>query len=143
MAEMIPVYLFTGFLESGKTRMIQESMENEKFNAGQKTLIIQCEEGEEELDLSAFAGKNCYFELIEDESDINKKKLSELSKKYKPERVIVEYNGMWQIGKFYESMPASWSVFQEVMFADANTFVNYNNNKKQDICFFIFIILLF
>ena len=130
MADMIPVYLFTGFLESGKTRMIQESMENEKFNAGQKTLIIQCEEGEEELDLSAFAGKNCYFELIEDESDINKKKLSELSKKYKPERVIVEYNGMWQIGKFYESMPASWSVFQEVMFADANTFVNYNNNMR-------------
>ena len=130
MADMIPVYLFTGFLESGKTRMIQESMENEKFNNGQKTMIIQCEEGEEELDLSAFAGKNCYFELIENESDINKKKLAELSKKHKLDRVIIEYNGMWQIGKLYEALPSNWSVFQEVMFADANTFVNYNNNMR-------------
>ena len=127
MADMIPVYLFTGFLESGKTRMIQESMENEKFNNGQKTMIIQCEEGEEELDLSAFAGKNCYFESIE---DINRKKLAELAKKHKLDRVIIEYNGMWQIGKLYEALPSNWSVFQEVMFADANTVINYNNNMR-------------
>ena len=130
MADMIPVYLFTGFLESGKTRMIQESMENEKFNNGQKTMIIQCEEGEGELDLSAFAGKNCYFESIEDEGDITRKKLTELSKKHKLDRVIIEYNGMWQIGKLYEALPSNWSVFQEVMFADANTFINYNNNMR-------------
>ena len=31
MAYKIPVYLFTGFLEGGKTHMIQESMESEQF----------------------------------------------------------------------------------------------------------------
>ena len=40
----IPVYIFTGFLEGGKTHIIQESMEDERFNSGEKTLIILCEE---------------------------------------------------------------------------------------------------
>ena len=54
----IPVYLFTGFLEAGKTRLVQETMEDERFNAGESTLILLCEEGEEELDVSSFPYKN-------------------------------------------------------------------------------------
>ena len=50
MAQQIPVYLFTGFLEGGKTRIIQESMEDKRFNSGEKTLMIQCEDGIEELE---------------------------------------------------------------------------------------------
>ena len=38
----IPVYLFTGFLESGKTKFIQETLEDERFNAGEKTLLLLC-----------------------------------------------------------------------------------------------------
>ena len=48
----IPVYLFTGFLESGKTKFIQETLEDERFNDGTPTLLLLCEEGIEEfLDL--------------------------------------------------------------------------------------------
>ena len=126
----IPVYLFVGFLEGGKTRMIQETMENEKFNNGQKTLILLCEEGEEELDPSRFASKNCYLEVIEDESDINLKNLTEIAKKHKLDRIVIEYNGMWQLGTLYENMPLEWAIFQQVMFADAKTFVSYNANMR-------------
>ena len=68
MVNQLPVYLFTGFLEGGKTHIIQESMEDQKFNSGEKTLLIQCEEGEEEFDFSRFWGKNVYLEIIDKES---------------------------------------------------------------------------
>ena len=107
MAYKIPVYLFTGFLEGGKTHMIQESMESEQFNSGDKTLIIQCEEGVDELDLSAFASKNCYLELIEDPDDLTADNLTAMAKKYKADRVIIEYNGMWPLNTLYEIGRAS------------------------------------
>ena len=48
MANEIPVYLFVGFLESGKTKFIQETFEDPNFDSGDKTLLLVCEEGEEE-----------------------------------------------------------------------------------------------
>ena len=73
----IPVYLFTGFLEGGKTHIIQESMCDERFNTGEKTLIILCEEGIEELDVSEFYGKNVYLATIDAESELTAEKLEE------------------------------------------------------------------
>ena len=46
----VPVYLFTGFLEAGKTKMIQETLEDEGFNDGSHILLLVCEEGLEEYD---------------------------------------------------------------------------------------------
>ena len=131
MASKIPVYLFTGFLEGGKTHIIQESMEDKRFNSGEKTLILQCEEGVDELDLSRFWGKNIYLETIEDESEINKENLTALGKKHKIDRVIIEYNGMWMLNTLYENLPDNWGLYQEMMFADANTFISYNANMRQ------------
>ena len=130
MAYKIPVYLFTGFLEGGKTHMIQESMESEQFNSGDKTLIIQCEEGVDELDLSAFASKNCYLESIEDPEELTAASLTAMAKKYKADRVIIEYNGMWPLNTLYENLPANWAIFQEMMFAEAKTFITYNQNMR-------------
>ena len=55
MARQIPVYLFVGQLESGKTKFIQETMEDPQFDSGDKTLLLVCEEGEEEYDPDRFA----------------------------------------------------------------------------------------
>ena len=110
MAYKIPVYLFTGFLEGGKTHMIQESMESEQFNSGDKTLIIQCEEGVDELDLSAFASKNCYLETIEEPEELTSANLTAMAKKYKADRIIIEYNGMWPLQALYENMPCRLSM---------------------------------
>lgn len=131
MASKIPVYLFTGFLEGGKTHIIQESMEDQRFNSGEKTLLIQCEEGVDEYDFSKFWGKNVYLETIDDEEQINEAYLTSLGAKHKIDRVIIEYNGMWSLQTLYENLPSGWGVYQEMMFADANTFLSYNANMRQ------------
>ena len=131
MASMIPVYLFTGFLEGGKTHIIQESMEDQRFNSGEKTLILQCEEGIDELEPDRFWAKNVYLEQIESESEINREHLTAIGKKHRLDRVVVEYNGMWNLSTLYENLPDNWAVYQEMLFADAGTFLTYNTNMRQ------------
>ena len=126
----IPVYVFTGFLDAGKTRFIQETLEDPRFNAGEKTLLLVCEEGEEEFDPSTFSGKNVYIETVEDQDEITEEELEALRKKHRAERVCVELNGMCQIGDFYAKFPESWVVYQEIMFAEAGTFPLYNANMR-------------
>jgi len=95
--KQIPVYLFTGFLSGGKTHMIQESLEDKRFHATDNTLILLCEQGEDELDPTRFYDKNVYLEIIEDEEELTEALLTALAGKHKPGRVIIEYNGMWQM----------------------------------------------
>lgn len=127
----IPVYLFTGFLDGGKTSIIQESMEDQRFNSGEKTLILQCEEGEVELDPEKFWGKNIWLETIGREEDLTIERLTEIGKRHRLDRVIIEYNGMWNLSTLYGNLPAGWGIYQEMLFADANTFLTYNANMRQ------------
>lgn len=126
----IPVYLFTGFLEGGKTRFIQETLEDPRFNKGERTLLLLCEEGEEEYDISTYPNKEVFQEVIEDESELHPQHLTELLQKHNAERVIIEYNGMWQLKMLFERLPDNWTVYQEMCFADATTFLTYNANMR-------------
>ena len=130
MSAKIPVYLFTGFLEAGKTKAIQETMEDPRFNDGERTLILLCEEGIEEIDVSKFPAKNVYVEVIENRDDLKEDYLLSLQKKYKIERVVAEYNGMWLLEDFYSAFPPKWFLYQEIMFADSSTFISYNSNMR-------------
>ena len=127
-----PVYLFTGFLEAGKTRLIQETMEDSDFNAGEPTLILLCEEGEGELDPSSFAhgAENVAVRTVDSPDEINEAALKKWQKECSFRRVLVEYNGMWQIGDFYSRLPKNYVVYQEIMMADATTFAAYNANMR-------------
>jgi G3E family GTPase len=127
----IPVYLFTGFLEGGKTTIIQESLNDQNFNSGEKTLILLCEEGIEELDPSKFWGQNVTIEVIDSEDMITEEKLLSYTKGRKLDRIIIEYNGMWLLQTLYDNFPENWGIYQNMMFADANTFISYNNNMRQ------------
>lgn len=126
----IPVYLFLGFLESGKTKFIQDTLCDERFNSGEKTLLIVCEEGVEEYEPSLFSGSNVTIKMIEDEADLNAKALSAMQKESGCERVIIEYNGMWQMDALLSNLPKGFTVVQCMMFADATTFINYNSNMR-------------
>lgn len=126
----IPVYVFTGFLDAGKTKFIQGTLEDERFNAGEKTLLLVCEEGEEEYQPSAFAAPNVYMEIIEDQEALDETQLEAMRKKYRAERVCVELNGMQTVSDFYAKLPKSWVVYQEIMFAEAGTFPLYNANMR-------------
>lgn len=130
MAKEIPVYLFTGFLESGKTTFIQGTLEDERFNSGERTLLLVCEEGMEEYDPGTFSGKNVTIQYIDDIKLINPVNLSELVKKSRSERVLIEYNGMWMLDELFAAMPDNWVVYQEFSFADAGTYLNYNANMR-------------
>lgn len=125
----IPVYAFTGFLDSGKTKFIQDTLCDLRFNAGERTLLLICEEGEEEYSLKPYPHKNVYFEVI-DQSKITTEELDGLFKKHRAERVVVELNGMLPATDFYEKMPVDWQVAQEVMFADGNSIMSYNANMR-------------
>ncbi len=126
----IPVYLFTGFLDAGKTTFIQETLEDPRFNDGQKTLILLCEEGEVEYDLSRFPTKNCVLVTLEDEADLNESYLAKLERKEEFAKVVVEYNGMWAMNKLFEAMPPNWIIYQEMCFMDARTILTFNANMR-------------
>ena len=125
----IPVYSFTGFLDSGKTKFIQETLEDPRFNDGERTLILVFEEGEEEYDFSAYPHQNVFLEVLDQET-VTTKQLQALAKKHKVERVVAELNGMQLVGDLYMRFPEDWAVAQEVMFADSTTFQAYNANMR-------------
>jgi len=127
--QQIPVYVFTGFLDSGKTKFIQETLEDPRFNDGEKTLLLVFEEGEEEYDFSAYPQQNVYMEVL-DQQTVTTKQLQALAKKCKAERVVAELNGMQLVGDLYMRFPEEWVVAQEVMFADATTIMSYNANMR-------------
>ncbi len=126
----VPMYVFTGFLESGKTKFIQETLEDERFNAGERTLLLVLEEGEEEYDISTYPHKDVFIEKL-DYEDLSVEKLQTLFKKHRAERVVAELNGMHTASDFYLKTPDDWMIAQEVMFADANTIMSYNANMRQ------------
>ena len=127
--QQIPVYVFTGFLDSGKTKFIQETLEDPRFNAGERTLLLVFEEGEEEYDFSTYPHQNVFQEVL-DQQTVTTKELQALAKKYKAQRVVAELNGMQQVGDLYMRFPENWAVAQEVMFADSTTFQAYNANMR-------------
>ena len=96
----MPVYLITGFLESGKTTFINFTVQQEYFQIEEPTLLIACEEGEVEYDPYVLKRSKTVVETIEEEADFTVEKMVELEKKHRPERIIIEYNGMWKVSDF-------------------------------------------
>ena len=127
----VPVYLFTGFLEAGKTKFIKETMQDENFNdLKRKYLIIQCEEGEEEIEPGDLPG-NVSICTFEREDDLVADRIIARQKRAGADVIVVEYNGMWQLDKFYNALPENFLVFQEIFIADSKTILSYNANMRQ------------
>ncbi len=128
----VPVYVFTGFLESGKTRFIQGTLEDKRFNNGEPTLLLLCEEGVEEYELSRMpnGGKNVTVQVVDEAEELTPQALDTWRKACNAKRVLVEYNGMWLLENLYAALPQGWVIYQELCFADATTFLTYNANMR-------------
>ena len=127
----IAVYLFTGFLEAGKTTFIRDTLRDPNFNDGKRTyLVVTCEEGEEELDPTDL-GENVNVASFSDEASLSKDRLSALQKRAGADILVVEYNGMWSLDSFYNALPDGWIVYQEIFIADSTTILSYNANMRQ------------
>ena len=125
----IPVYLVAGFLDAGKTNFINGILED-GFARQDPTLLLCCEEGEEEYEKNAL--DNVTVITIEDEEDLKCSYLKELEKEYHPKQVLIEYNGMWQMERLYrEVLPANWVLYQIMTFVYAPTFEMYAKNMGQ------------
>ena len=121
----IPVYLFVGFLESGKTKFIQETMEDPQFDSGDKTLLLVCEEGEEEYNPDAFGFGGVTVRYLTDRSQLNRATLEQLEKESACGRVVLEYNGIWTLAELGEALPPHWLVYQCIATADGTTIKTY------------------
>ena len=127
----IPVYLFTGFLDAGKTAFIQETLEDPGFNTGEKTLVLLCEEGENEYRPERFAGGNVSFLPVEEQAGLTTAFLKDYQKKHRVDRVLIEYNGMWPLQALYDALPTDWDIYQIILLADSTTFASYMTNMRQ------------
>ena len=69
--------------------------------------------------------------MIEDEEDLTPQRLAAMDIIHQPERVVIEYNGMWLVSKFEEmELPEGWGVEQQITCVDATTYQVYMANMK-------------
>ena len=128
-----PVYVFSGFLDAGKTTAIKESLWDQNFNAGEKTLILVFEQGDEEYDSDFLEDTNSEVVYYHNIGDLTKAEMKKVDSMYKPERVIIELNGMedetglFKPGALYKE----WEIAQSLTFFDGSTLRLYMNNMKQ------------
>ena len=124
----IPVYLFAGFLDSGKTNFINGILAD-GFSKDNNTLLICCEEGEEEYQSSVL--HNVSVVTVEEEEELNIAHLKELEEQYHPDQILIEYNGMWPLDSLSKILPENWILYQILTFVEASTFELYVKNMGQ------------
>ena len=124
----IPVYLITGFLDSGKTTFINGILE-EGFASGVSTVLISCEEGETEY--SKVSKHFTEIVDVENEEDFTPNFCNGIEKNYKPQQILIECNGMWMLDSILDNVPGNWLVYQVLTFVEASTFEPYSRNFGQ------------
>ena len=120
--------MINGFLESGKTEFIRFTLGQQYFQVRGKTLLILCEEGENEYEPELLRKSRTEVELVECEEDFNPLHLAELEKKHKPERIVIEFNGMWNYKN--ARLPRHWKIEQQITIIDGSTFPVYYTNMR-------------
>ena len=127
----IPIYLFTGFMDSGKTTLIKETLLENGFADQGKSLIICCEDGEVEYDEAELKKINASLVMVENEEDFTADFLNAINMKYLPDQVFIEYNGTWGMDTLTETeLPRGWMVVQSLATVDATTFDMYLANMR-------------
>ena len=130
----VAIYLVNGFLDSGKTTLLHDTMGMDYFNDGQRTVLVRCEDGECEYDEAFLKAHNTVLVSLEDEGQLTAEFFSKLKGLYKPERILVEYNGMWPMETILSvRLPRDWGIFQIITVIDGTTFELYQNNMQSKI----------
>jgi len=133
----IPVYIAAGFLESGKTEFIKGILEDHDFTELRKSLVIACEEGIEEYEPMLLAESNADIVYVEEEEQLTEDYLRSLAKQHKPEMILIELNGMWNLEKLLGTLPEEMPAVQVFTLIDAGTYDNYIANMRSIIMNFI------
>ena len=126
--DRMPLFLINGFLEAGKTAFIKFTLQQDYFQSEGKTLLIVCEEGEEEYEEEFLRETKTAAVYIDEISKLTPEYLEELELLYNPERVLMEWNGMWNPEGL--KLPADWDLYQQITIVDGSSFDLYLNNMK-------------
>lgn len=132
MNEEVAVLLITGFMDSGKTTLINNALYGENFkDSNDRILLICCEDGDEEYDEEKLKTVNANLVMIENEEDFTYETLKRLNDEYKPDTVFIEFNGTWSVTKMYEmKKPAGWFLAQSICTVDSTTYDMYQSNMR-------------
>lgn len=126
------VYIFAGFLNSGKTTALQESLLKTVKTNNVKSIIICTEEGEEEYRMEELKSLCIDVVEVENEEDFTEEFLEKTVEEYMPENVYIEYNGMWDLKAFLDiTMPKGWYIANIFSLVDAGTYEIYLKNMRQ------------
>ena len=127
----IPVYLFTGFMDSGKTSLIKDTLFEQGFAKEGKSLVICCEDGDAEFTDEELEKNNVKLVMVDSEADFTEDFLKKVNTEYQPEQVFLEYNGTWQMGTLMDmELPKYWMIVQQLATVDATTFDMYLANMR-------------
>lgn len=126
--DIMPLFLINGFLEAGKTEFLQFTMEQEYFQTEGKTLLIVCEEGDTEYDEDLLKATRTKMVTVDSLDELTPERLTELELLHNPERVLMEWNGMWNQDEL--KLPKDWTIYQQVTIIDGSTFDLYVKNMK-------------
>ena len=135
MAEAnVPLYLINGFLDSGKTTFIEDTLGMDYFADKQRTIVLRCEDGEEEYDEAQLSTRNIKILSVETQAGLSTPSLDEIDRRYQPKRILLEYNGMWPMDILREmDMPLGWGLYQVITIIDATTFSGYLKNMPSQV----------
>ena len=124
--QVFPVYLIAGFLDSGKTSFINGIL-SDGFALEDRTLLLQCEEGDVEYDPKVL--RNVTVVPVDSPDQLTPAFLTEQQKKCGAVQILVEFNGMWVLQDFYEkALPQNWVLYQIIVTAEGPTFESYAKN---------------
>ncbi|MBQ6126924.1 MAG: hypothetical protein IJI77_07915, partial [Erysipelotrichaceae bacterium] len=127
-----PVYVFSGFLDSGKTQAIKETLYNPRFNEGEPSLIICFEQGDviyDEKFLKETKSQIIYMDSIK---DLTIEKQKEIVRHYLVEWIFLELNGMADDNILYATgFIRHWERAQTLTTIDASRFNLYMTNMRQ------------
>ncbi|MBQ3425067.1 MAG: hypothetical protein IJH38_07715 [Clostridia bacterium] len=129
-ARCSPTYVFAGFLEAGKSTWIQAFLESEEINRYERVLLLVCESGETEYRPERFRSEHVQLCEIEAPEDLNAEMLLELAEQYRPNRTIIEYNGMWDLGQLLSALPACYQLAEITTVIDGERFAPYFMNLR-------------
>lgn len=124
----MPVFVINGFLEAGKTQFISFTLQQDYFQAEGTTVLILCEEGDTEYDAELLKKTRTKVVTVESADELNEDFFGRLEAQYNPDRVMIEWNGMWPQDQL--KLPGDWQLFQQITIVDGSTFDLYLNNMK-------------
>lgn len=126
-----PIFICTGFLDSGKTTLIKDTLMTQDWIEPGLTLLIVCEEGEKEFSPEYLKMKNMVMLQVEEEEQLNPTFFKNCLKNYQPTQVVIEFNGMWKLEKLIKMRyPRGWEIQGIYSTVDGTTLDMYLTNMR-------------